>query len=318
MKNAVHRLKQDDERYVKRVVHGYQRIGLAEDLGYCYADSLQLDDGLLVNQLHYCPKFQLLEETKSRHAQPVMVLTVGLKGSSEYRSDNAEQVSFQADHITINTFPNIDGVRSYQQQQTVSQLRLIMSPQFLARYIDQEKLGDLFYHNHINKLAFQPVSATAKAHALALSHSLQQAKLQPEHRLQQHIHALSLLAEQLHILVPEQRLYPDCGLHQHDIQNLEQAKTMMINQLEQPLTVNFIAGCLGMNVHKFKTAFIKLYGVNPTEYLLELRMRKALTLLESGLQVSQVAWQVGYKYPNNFSVAFTRFYGCSPKTFFER
>ncbi|MNY67242.1 Regulatory protein PchR [compost metagenome] len=64
-------------------------------------------------------------------------------------------------------------------------------------------------------------------------------------------------------------------------------------------------------------SFIKLYGINPTEYLLEIRMRKALALLDSGLQVAQVAWQVGYKYPNNFTVAFTRFYGKSPKAMFS-
>jgi len=50
--------------------------------------------------------------------------------------------------------------------------------------------------------------------------------------------------------------------------------------------------------------------------LLELRMRKAYALLESGQQVAQAGWQVGYKYPNNFSVAFARYFGRSPKAIF--
>ncbi|MCU9949128.1 helix-turn-helix domain-containing protein [Pseudomonas sp. PDM13] len=47
-------------------------------------------------------------------------------------------------------------------------------------------------------------------------------------------------------------------------------------------------------------------------------MHKAHLLLESGCQVAQAAWQVGYRHPNNFSAAFTAFFGKSPKTVFGK
>ncbi|MBT9429759.1 MULTISPECIES: hypothetical protein [Symbiopectobacterium] len=45
--------------------------------------------------------------------------------------------------------------------------------------------------------------------------------------------------------------------------------------------------------------------------LLQLRMEEVHRLLEQGLQV---AWRVGYRHVNNFSVAFWRYYGRYPKS----
>ncbi len=52
----------------------------------------------------------------------------------------------------------------------------------------------------------------------------------------------------------------------------------------------------------------------PYQMLLDIRMNKAWELLSTGLQVAQTAYAVGYEHPSNFSAAFTRFYGRSPKS----
>jgi len=41
---------------------------------------------------------------------------------------------------------------------------------------------------------------------------------------------------------------------------------------------------------------------------------RARLLLESGCQVAQAGWQVGYRHPANFSTAFSRYFGYAPKT----
>lgn len=99
-----HRVRIDVERSVQEISSRQQRIGLPEDFGYCYADTLQIEAGLLLNQLHYCPQYALEEETQATHPKTVMVLTVGLQGCSKYQSNNTEQLSFKTDHISINTF----------------------------------------------------------------------------------------------------------------------------------------------------------------------------------------------------------------------
>jgi len=68
--------------------------------------------------------------------------------------------------------------------------------------------------------------------------------------------------------------------------------------------------------HTLKVGLRHLYNNSPAGVLLQRRMRKAQALPESGQQVAQAGWQVGYQYPNNFSLAFTRHFGRSPKTIF--
>ena len=52
--------------------------------------------------------------------------------------------------------------------------------------------------------------------------------------------------------------------------------------------------------------------------LTEMRMRRAWELLETGCQVAQAAYRVGYCHPANFSAAFTRFHGRAPKSVFGK
>jgi len=54
-----HRVRVDVARSVQEISSRQQRIGLPEDFGYCYADTLQIEAGLLINQLHYCPQYAL-------------------------------------------------------------------------------------------------------------------------------------------------------------------------------------------------------------------------------------------------------------------
>jgi len=87
-----HRVRIDVARSVQEISSRQQCIGLPEDFGYCYADTLQIEAGLLLNQLHYCPQYALEEETQATYPKTVMVLTVGLQGCSKYQSNNTEQL----------------------------------------------------------------------------------------------------------------------------------------------------------------------------------------------------------------------------------
>jgi len=76
------------------------------------------------------------------------------------------------------------------------------------------------------------------------------------------------------------------------------------------LTLPYLCAAVGLNP---KAGMHYRFNSTPHRMLQETRMRKAYTLLESGCQVAQAAYQVGYKFPNNFSAAFTRFFGKTPK-----
>ncbi len=60
-------------------------------------------------------------------------------------------------------------------------------------------------------------------------------------------------------------------------------------------------------------------GSTTHEFIIRVKMEKAARLLkESNLNVSEVAFQVGFSEPSNFSRTFTRHFGCSPTKYSGR
>jgi AraC family transcriptional activator of pyochelin receptor len=296
---------------------GRVRFHLDSDLGNCYSEHLELEEGLVLGRLHYHPTRPIVEETHAPHGGQVMVMTIGMEGKSGYLGADASNIVFQAGHTTTTTFGSVTGVRKYEAGQTASQLRVVVHERLLSRYVGEQRAAQLLGSGRLHHLDFRASSAVAMAHASALVRYLQPSAQGQINRLDLQIHALSLLSEQVNLLAPVLATAPGT-LTTQDIARLERARNLLCEQLHSPLTVEFIATTVGMNEHKLKQGFHTLFNTTPMAMLLELRMRKAYTLLESGQQVAQAAWQVGYKYANNFTVAFTRYYGRSPKSIFGK
>jgi AraC-like DNA-binding protein len=69
----------------------------------------------------------------------------------------------------------------------------------------------------------------------------------------------------------------------------------------------------GINQNKLKKSFREFIGVPVIEYLYNLKMQHAKSMLyEQGMYVNEVATIVGYKNPNHFSTAFKRKFGVNP------
>ena len=59
--------------------------------------------------------------------------------------------------------------------------------------------------------------------------------------------------------------------------------------------------------------FYKKYGIGIKEFIIQTRLEQAKALLEKGYAVGETAFAVGYKDPFNFSKAYKRHFGVSPK-----
>ena len=164
----------------------------------------------------------------------------------------------------------------------------------------------------VRQLAHRPTSGASLAHASAL---LRETEVDALDTLQTHIHVLSLLAEQLRHL--DLQLPTRTPRHsQRDIDKLDQARALLETRMDRSLTVSELAGAVGLNESKLREGFRHRFNKSPLRLLLELRMKKAWQLLETGCQVAEAAYSVGYDHPSNFSAAFSRFFGCAPKSVF--
>ncbi|SUC78177.1 L-rhamnose operon transcriptional activator rhaR [Providencia stuartii] len=107
-------------------------------------------------------------------------------------------------------------------------------------------------------------------------------------------------------------------LRQRDIDNLQIAKSILMQELESPPSLDELAKRVGMNTRKLTQGFRQLFGNSIYGWLQEYRLETAYQLLSvHDANISTVAYQVGYT-PAHFSVAFRKRFGISPNQLKKR
>jgi transcriptional regulator GlxA family with amidase domain len=90
----------------------------------------------------------------------------------------------------------------------------------------------------------------------------------------------------------------------------------MHERLESPWTVASLARRAGLSRAAFARRFSAQVGLAPMEYLLGVRMVRAMALLQDGEHaLAAIAARTGYGSEAAFSSAFKRFTGLSPGTY---
>jgi len=94
---------------------------------------------------------------------------------------------------------------------------------------------------------------------------------------------------------------------------LLEVKKTIEQQFTQHFTIRQLARKSGMNTTSFKIAFKRAFGMAPFEYLVEVRMQHAVSLLQKrDLSIQRVADAAGYKSFGSFIKAFKRRFGVTP------
>jgi AraC-like DNA-binding protein len=95
---------------------------------------------------------------------------------------------------------------------------------------------------------------------------------------------------------------------------VERTRTAIDEGFAEPLAMRRLARDVGTNETKLSRAFRTVYGMTIFEYVRSRRMEEAQRLLRAGkLSVTEIAFEVGYEYSCNFSVAYKRHFGVTPK-----
>ncbi|MGO3161913.1 AraC family transcriptional regulator [Sphingobacterium sp. JB170] len=122
---------------------------------------------------------------------------------------------------------------------------------------------------------------------------------------------LMLQLEQQYSLHAEQIERP--MLHNADMEKIEEAKRILEVHYIQPPTIKDLALTVGLNETKLKADFKRIYNSTIHAYTQRIRMQKAHQLLtQKNLLLKEIALQVGYQKPSNFTAAFKEFFGVHP------
>ena len=126
--------------------------------------------------------------------------------------------------------------------------------------------------------------------------------------IQQEIYYRLLLAQQGHKL----RQLVINGSHTHRI---AQATDWLKAHLDKPVVIADLASRCGMSVSGFHQHFKEITQLSPLQYQKKLRLMEARRLIVmNDSQISQVAMQVGYESPSQFSREYKRLFGNSPNS----
>jgi len=282
---------------------------LPKELGVGYSDVFQLDSDLSYIETHYTPSKDLAVLSQIDCHEPRMVVTLGLKGQSCFTGHDGEELVFNQGYTSIATFNASMGERQYQAHQPVTQLRLSLSKKWLDRYFGEAQSAMLFNSEAVQLLRCQPISTQG----MIAAQQLLTAKVAPEvKRVFMHAQAMSLLASELGSLYSLPQGQKKFTARDKAIALL--ARDILEQELQQPPSVAELAKRSGTNQFKLKKLFQHFFNNTPYGVLLDIRMNKAYQLLSSThCQVSVAADLVGYSHANNFSVAFSNYFGVTPK-----
>ena len=108
------------------------------------------------------------------------------------------------------------------------------------------------------------------------------------------------------------------GLSSAETARIERAATILRESFPEQPPLAELAASLRLSTWKLNRGFRAIHGMTASEFIVELRMHKAQSLLtESKLNIREIAMEVGYDYLTNFSKAFKRYYGLSPRAYRE-
>lgn len=258
------------------------------------------------------------------HDFPFLKMQFELKGHSHFRSKIAEGIDIVIENDCHQLFflPAVKGNLHYPSPKRYT-LEILLSVHFLKK-IFGDQLVEL---NTFGKLVLsgQPCSLCPVAlPVLPQMKAVINEILNCQYSIPlKYIYIENKVAELL-VMQVAQHTHRHTGttasvISKRDSQKLYYAKELIEKNLQEPCTLIELSALAGINDFKLKKGFKELFGNTVFGYLSELRMQKAKLLLEDGsLTIAEVAYDIGYKNPKHFTVAFKRQFGQLPKNYKKR
>lgn len=100
---------------------------------------------------------------------------------------------------------------------------------------------------------------------------------------------------------------------------IKKAKGLLVERMASPPSIAELALEVGISEYKLKSGFREIYGATVGGYLLDYKMNSAKMMLDKrNMQVSEVAYALGYGSPSHFITAFKKKFGITPKKYVQQ
>lgn len=190
-----------------------------------------------------------------------------------------------------------------------------MSPGFFKRYLPEESLIFEVFREKINGGCSSLIDEQNRPITPKMLQIIQEIILCERQGLfkKMFIEAkvIELLLLQLEQLIEKD--FVNTTLKKSDIEKMYAVKDFILNNLTYPCSLIDLAQKVGTNEFTLKKGFKELFGTTVFGFWNDVKMEEARKMLQTKeLNVSEVAYQIGYKHPQHFATAFKRRFGISP------
>ncbi|MEO0375289.1 MAG: AraC family transcriptional regulator [Cyanobacteria bacterium P01_A01_bin.17] len=277
--------------------------------------------GIQVNNLCYRQPFRLTRQHESEFS---LVAKFFLSGESRVQTLDAPDISSDYREVAgcnyLYHLPDLTEVEAYPADERIHLIYITVDPAFfqsfrpggvrLAAPLQRLLEGDRTQRFH------QPLGHTTPV----MRELLKQILHCPYQGLMQQLYleskALELLAAQFSLWTDAPPSAPAIALSAQDVEQLHQAKAILMQQATDPPSLIDLARQVGLNDRKLKSGFRQVFGTTTFGYLRAYRLQQARELLQnSDMSIASVAATVGYNSQGAFCHAFRRQFAITPKAY---
>ncbi len=195
---------------------------------------------------------------------------------------------------------------------------IFVDPALLAPFMEEQYshfpsvLSDIAQGDH-EALFFQKLPLSPWAH-LPINEVLNCPYTGPLKRFYLEAKAMEFITYALsRIMIGNSQENEAAPLSPEDIQRVYAIREDLLNHLENPPSLMELAKSSGANKNKLNHDFRRIFGVSIFEFLRISRLERAKFLLKTKkMNVTQVAFEVGYAHQQSFSRAFQCYFGVNP------
>jgi len=263
------------------------------EAGSDYMEKFYIQDGFIFAQTKYKLEKEIFLEAQQKERR--FVITICLKGNTNYINSDKKIVPFKEGFSTICLFENIQGFREFKDKE-INQARLILSESFLVRNLKKSLVEKYFY----SKKNFQllKISHTSIQSQFLLNDILNCKLVGELATIYKQAKILELLSLELAKLEQNE---DDIFLDEYDKSAIIKAKEIHLNEF------------------KLKKGFKQVYKTSPYSLLLKYKMDIAKDLiLKQEYSINEIALIVGYKFASNFTNAFYKEFKIRPKDILKK
>lgn len=312
------RIKDIEECYISSDKKS-SRLLLPKNLGYIDSskEDISEDIYLMKNEIYTKEDLKMFTESKSKD----WLIKITLTGDIKYNDHILKKDKpLSSNNLSISYIKESKGAFDIPKESLTKGLAIGIKESYLKRNL-LRNLGDRkrkeIEKNYNENIPIILKSSLANPRTIFLANEIYHS---PFNGTLQDIYLQSkayeiIYNEFLNLITPVDKIQKSnkMKLDKNDIEALHRAKDIILKD-KTSISLSELAKKVALNENKLKYGFKKIFKTTPGSIILEAKMYEAKKLLEtSELNITEISEQIGYKYVQSFTVAFTRFFGINPK-----